>query len=297
MNTRLKRIRQLLFLNSLSSFGAICTFVFLLLAFLEFVTGSRLTPYNPGAPNLANANSIPSLSHPFGTDFQGRDILSRVLSALPVDIGLPLLIVSASAVIGIIVGTVAGYFGGLLEELIMRLTDMFLAFPAFILALAVAATLGPSLVNAVLSLTFVWWPPYVRLVRGNVLSITTQDYFAASKAMNSSFGYILAKGIVPNVLPAVLVYATMDVGTSLLSLSTLGYLGIGVPPSSPELGSMVSSISYNLYTYPWEALFPALIVLLIVAGFSFLGEGIRESLDIKVRPHILIRNKVFSENS
>jgi len=227
----------------------------------------------------------------FGTNFEGQDIFSRVLAALPIDMGLPLAVVFVASLIGLLSGSIAAFFGGLLDEVIARLTDIFLAFPTIIMALAIAATLGPSLFNAFLALLFVWWPPYVRLVRGRALEVVSQDFIAASKALNTRFYYILLRGIIPNVLPSVIVYATMDVGTALLSLSTLGYLGL-ISPNTPELGQMVSSISNNLYTYPWEALLPAAIVFLMVLSFSFLGDGLRELLDVKVRPHIFIREKV-----
>jgi peptide/nickel transport system permease protein len=284
-------VRELLFENRLTAVGLIGVTCFVVIGLIEGVTRGTLTPYNPYAINLNEANLGPSLSHPFGTNFEGQDIFSRVLAAIPIDMGLPILIVSLSAMIGVFFGSVAAYFRGVFDDVIMRITDIFLAFPGIVMALAVAATLGPSLVNAMLAILFVWWPPYVRLVRGRALEVVSQDFIAASKALNTGFTYILLRGIIPNIMPSVLVYATMDVGTALLSLSTLGYLGL-IPPTQPELGSMVASIGINLFTYPWEALLPALVVFLIVLCFSLLGDGLREMLDVKVRPHILIREKV-----
>jgi len=161
--------------------------------------------------------------------------------------------------------------------------------------LAVAATLGAGLVNAMLAFVFVWWPPYVRLVRGSVLEVAAEDFIAISKALNSSFPHIIFKGILPNILPSVLTYATLDIGTALLEVSILGFLGIGIPPNTPELGIMVGSISYGLYSYPWQALFPAFVTMLLVVGFSFLGEGAREASDVKVRPYILFKGRVFGK--
>jgi peptide/nickel transport system permease protein len=262
-------------------------------AFIIF--GTRITPYNPYALNLQQSNLPPSPSHVFGTDFQGRDIFSRVIAALPIDLGLPIAIVILSSILGIFLGMAAGYRGGLLDEVIMRITDLFLAFPTIIMVLAVAATLGSGLVNSMLAFVFVWWPPYVRLVRGGVLEVTAEDFITISKALNSSFGYIISKGILPNILPSVLTYATLDIGTALLEVSILGFLGIGIPPNTPELGVMVGSISYGLYTYPWQALFPAIITMLLVVGFSFLGEGAREASDVKVRPYIFFKRKAFKK--
>jgi peptide/nickel transport system permease protein len=285
------RLRKLIFTNGLSSFGFITVLVFLLLALLYWATGGRTAPYPANAINLSGPNLPPSFVHLFGTDFEGRDIFSRVLAALPVDLSIPILIVVLSALIGIVLGTIAGYKGGFAEEVIMRLSDMFLAFPSLIMALAIAATLGPSLLNAMIALTFTWWPPYVRLVRGGVLAVKSEDYMATSKALNSSFWFILRKGIFPNILPAIMVYATLDIGTALLSLSSLGFLGIGIPAGTPELGEMVSSISSNFFTFPWESLLPSIVVLIIVAGFSLCGDGIREAGDVKVRPHIILKSR------
>jgi peptide/nickel transport system permease protein len=289
------RLRRLIFSNYLSTFGVVTVSVFVVLALLELATFGRITPYSPYAANFQQTNAFPSLAHFFGTDFEGRDLFSQVIAALPVDIGVPLIVVFVSAVLGIALGTIAGYFRGWFDEVIMRVTDMFLAFPTIIMSLAVAATLGPSLLNATISLIFVWWPPYVRLVRGSMLEVAAEDFVSVSKALNSSLFYIIRKDAIPNILPNVLVYATTDIGAALLTLSTLGYLGIGIPPEMPELGKMVSSISYNLYTYPWQVIIPAVIVMAIVAGFSFLGEGLRESLDVKLRPHVLFRSKPLTE--
>jgi peptide/nickel transport system permease protein len=263
------------------------------MAVLFAALGKGITPYDPYALNLQQSNLPPSTSHFFGTDFQGRDIFSRIVAALPVDLGLPIAIVLLSSVLGIFLGMTAGYLGGAFDEVIMRVTDLFLAFPTIIMVLAVAATLGSGLINATLSFVFVWWPPYVRLVRGGVLEVAAEDFIAISKALNSSFFYIIVKGILPNILPAVLTYATLDVGTALLEVSILGFLGIGIPPGTPELGVMVGSISYNLYSYPWQALFPAFITMILVVGFSFLGEGAREASDVKVRPYILFKGRGF----
>jgi peptide/nickel transport system permease protein len=286
-----RRLRRLLTSNTLSTFGLVTATIFVVVALVEAVTMGRATPYDPYVPNFGLPNASPSLAHLFGTDFEGRDIFSQVLAALPVDMGISIAVVAISACLGIVLGTLAGYFRGAFDEVIMRLTDMFLAFPQIIMSLAIAATLGPSLLNVTLSLIIVWWPAYVRLVRGAVLAVATEDYVSVSKALNSSFLYIVRKDALPNVMPSVLVYATTDIGSALLTLSTLGYLNVGIPPTMPELGRMVASVTYNLFLYPTQVVIPALVVLIMVAGFSFLGEGLRESLDVKLRPHILIRGR------
>jgi peptide/nickel transport system permease protein len=286
-----KRLRRLITSNPLSMFGLVTATIFVVLALAETVTFGKITPFNPYQVNFDQANLSPSLVHLFGTDFEGRDIFSQVIAALPVDIGISVAVVVVSALMGVVLGTLAGYFRGAFDEIIMRLTDMFLAFPQIIMSLAIAATLGPSLVNVSISLIVVWWPPYVRLVRGAVLAVAAEDYVSVSKALNSSFLYIVRKDALPNVLPSVLVYATTDIGSALLTLSTLGFLNVGIPPAMPELGRMASNISYSLFLYPTQVVIPALVVMVMVAGFSFLGEGLRESLDVKLRPHILIRGR------
>jgi peptide/nickel transport system permease protein len=289
------KFRQLVLSNRLSSLGLVIVVISITSGVAFAVFGARITPYNPYGLNLQQSNLPPSISHFFGTDFQGRDVFSRVIAALPIDLGLPIAIVLLSSLLGIFLGMAAGYLGGVVDEVIMRITDLFLAFPTIIMVLAVAATLGSGLVNAMLAFVFVWWPPYVRLVRGGVLEVAAEDFIAISKALNSSFRYIVLKGILPNILPSVLTYATLDIGTALLEVSILGFLGIGIPPNTPELGTMVGSISYGLYTYPWQALFPAFITMILVVGFSFLGEGAREASDVKVRPYILFRRNAFSK--
>ncbi len=291
------KFKDLVLSSRLSCLGLVIVVVSVAAALAFAIFGSRVTPYNPFALNLMESNLAPSLSHFFGTDFQGRDVFSRVIAALPIDLGLPVAIVLLSSVLGIFLGMAAGYLGGIVDEVIMRTTDLFLAFPTLIMVLAVAATLGSGLFNAMLAFVFVWWPPYVRLVRGGVLEVAAEDFISISKALNSSFPYIILKGILPNILPSVLTYATLDIGTALLEVSILGFLGIGIPPNTPELGVMVGSISYGLYTYPWQALFPAFVTMILVVGFSFLGEGAREASDVKVRPYILFKTRVFGKRS
>ncbi len=291
----LSNFRRLAFSNRVSSFGTITALAFLALAFAFYITRGAIAPYNPSHVTF-DTNAKPSLTHFFGTDADGRDIFSRVLAALPVDLGISLFVVLLSVVIGTLVGMTAGYVGGFLDEAIMRISDLFLAFPVILMALLIADTLyPPSLFNVAISLTFVWWPPYARLIRGGVLAIKSEDYMAVSKTLNSSFLYVMRKGIIPNILPAILVYASIDIGTALISVSSLGFLNVGIPPNTPELGNMVASIMINVYSYPWEALLPSVVVLLIVLSFSLFGDGIREAMDVKVRPHIVFKSRFLGE--
>ncbi|MEM4170154.1 MAG: ABC transporter permease [Thermoplasmata archaeon] len=204
-------------------------------------------------------------------------------------------IVFISSIIGLFLGVIAGYFRGIIEEIIMRTTDLFLAFPPLILPMAIAATLGPSLINALFSLVVVWWPPYVRLIRGNTLQVSAQDFITMSKVLNSPFRKIFFKGILPNIIATLLIYATMDVGTAMLELSTLGFLGIGIPVNTPELGMMASILSTNFYVYPLEGLIPSLFIFLLVMGFSLLGEGLAEIINPNIRTHLISRKKRAEE--
>ncbi|MCL5881205.1 MAG: ABC transporter permease, partial [Candidatus Thermoplasmatota archaeon] len=210
-------------------------------------------------------------------------------AAIPIDLAIPSMVVGISVLVGLVLGSIAGFYRGTSEEVIMRFTDLFLAFPGLIMALAIAATLGPSLINATIAITIVWWPPYVRIVRAGVLEVSANDFVTASRAMNLSFWYIFKNDLIPNIIPTVIVYATMDVGTALLTLSTLGFLGVGIPAGTPELGLMASSITTTLYTYPWEGLIPAAFILLIVLGLGLLGEGLRDSMDVNLKSHIVRR--------
>jgi peptide/nickel transport system permease protein len=286
----LSRFKTVAFSNKLSSFGTLTALGFLILALAYYVTNGAIAPYNPNRI-FFDVNAPLSWAHLFGTDASGRDIFSRVLAALPVDLSISLLVVFFSVVIGIIIGMTAGYIGGFIDEVLMRFSDLFLAFPAIVMALAIAATLPRSLFDVAISLTFVWWPTYARLVRGGVLAIKSEDYMAVSKTLNSSFFYVMRKGILPNILPAVLVYASLDIGTALISVSSLGFLNVGIPANTPELGAMVASIMTVVYSYPLEALIPSAIVLLIVLSFSLFGDGIREAMDVKVRPHMVLKDR------
>jgi len=290
-----RRALKIIFSNglSLAGFSIVIFFIFISIAYA--IIGNSMLPYNPYQINLYETNLPPSASHIFGTDNLGRDIFSRIIAALPIDIGISLLIVSISALIGLFLGIVAGYFRGIIEEIIMRTTDLFLAFPPLILPMAIAATLGPSLMNATISLIVVWWPPYVRLVRGNTLQVSAQDFITMSKVLNTPFLKILFRGILPNIITTLLVYATMDVGTAMLELSTLGFLGIGIPVTTPELGMMASILSTNFYVYPLEGLIPSIFIFLIVMGFSLLGEGLTEVIDPNIRSHLISRKKRIEE--
>ncbi|MCL4412368.1 MAG: ABC transporter permease [Candidatus Thermoplasmatota archaeon] len=295
MNPTYRKWLTIVFSNRLSASGFVIISIFLIIALLYLIFGNLILPYNPIQINLSQVNAPPSFRHLFGTDQEGRDIFSRVIAALPVDLGISMLVVVTSAALGLILGVLAGYYRGIFEEIIMRVTDLFFALPPLIMAMAIAITLGSSLINASIAIIIVWWPPYVRLVRGSTLEVTANEYITMSKVLNTPFIKIFTKGIFPNIVTSLLVYATMDIGTAILTLSTLGFLGIGIPVGTPELGVMSSILSTNFYTYPLEGLIPAFFIFLIVMGFSLTGEGVAEIIDPNIRGHLISRKRRLEE--
>jgi peptide/nickel transport system permease protein len=224
----------------------------------------------------------PGIGHPFGTDQLGRDILSRILyggrSTLPAAIA----VVAMASAIGTVVGAIAGYAGRRVDQLLSRLTDMFLAFPVLVLAMAVAAALGGGLINGIVALTVVWWMSYMRVSRGMVLDLKSRDYVLASRAAGRRPLAILARVIMPNVLPTLLVLAALDVGRAVLMFATLSFLGLGSRPPAPEWGSMVASGATFMEQW-WVSTFPGLAILVLVFAFNLLGDSIRDAMDPWVR--------------
>lgn len=233
----------------------------------------------------------PSLEHLFGTDNLGRDMFSRVLAALPLDLAIGFAVTAFAALSGGALGLVAGYWdkprtlGGAVSVVILRLTDIFLAFPSLVLALAIAATLGRGTVASVLAILLTWWPYYVRLVRGEVLVIKHLPYITAAKAAGVSDFRILFRHVLRNLFEPVLVYYTLDVGTVLIAFSTISFIGIGVPLDVPEWGNMVENYySQNLMAIaPWTILASGGAIFLAVLAFSLLGDGLRDVLDPRSR--------------
>ena len=250
-----------------------------------------IVPYDPNQLNL-NANSIdqsPSFSHPFGTDDVGRDVFSRVLAALPTDLGIGVFVAGIALLFGGFLGLVAGFWdrpgtvGGASSTSILRVTDIFLSIPSLLLALAVVAALGRGEINSLLAVLATWWPFYVRLTRGEVLLIKQQPYITAARAAGVSDVRILFRHAVRNLLEPLLVYFTMDIGTVIVTYSTISYIGIGVPASIPEWGNMVQNYQDSLTTHPWILAAVALAILVTVLAFSLLGDGLRDILDPRSR--------------
>jgi peptide/nickel transport system permease protein len=241
------------------------------------VLSSWITPDNPLAQN-ATPLSAPSAHYLFGTDESGRDVLSRVISGARISLSLGTLLVILELVIGGALGAIAGYFGGWLDEIIMRITDLVFAFPTILLAMVVVAALGPGLLHSVIAVAAVGWPTQARVVRSLVRTTMQSDYVTVSRLLGSSSLRALRVDVVRNVLGPVAVLATLGVGNAILLLSGLSFLGLGARPPMAEWGSMVASGSLNFQDW-WLATFPGLAILTVVMGFNFLGDGLRDALD------------------
>jgi ABC-type dipeptide/oligopeptide/nickel transport system permease subunit len=234
-------------------------------------------PDNPLAQNYPIL-AAPSGAHWFGTDELGRDVLSRVLSGARVTLPLSVLLVILAMIIGAVIGAAAGFVGGWVDNVLMRLADLFFAFPGIILAMAVAAALGPQLRNAVIAVVAVSWPSYARLVRSLVLTARTAPYVTASRMLGASGWRVLLTDIRPNISGPVLVLGALDLGNAVLLLSGLSFLGLGAQPPTAEWGAMVAEGTQNFNDW-WVGLFPGLAILTVVLAFNFIGDTLRDALD------------------
>lgn len=241
----------------------------------------NITPYDPIKQNTGQSLAPPSSSHPFGTDLLGRDVFSRVVISTPNDVGVSLAVVLVAFTVGALVGSVAAFKGGLLDELLMRFTDVIFALPALVLAMAISVALGRGVFNMMVALLIIWWPPYARLARGEALRISHQNYIEAARISGQGTTKVIFKHVLPNIFVTMLVYATLDVGTVVLVYSGLSYLGLSVAPPQPDWGEMVSAYQDYLLVAPWLPVLPGLVIAVGVIGFSLLGDGIRDLLELR----------------
>lgn len=249
----------------------------ILLLLLTALVGPYVVPYPgdaAGALNVADRLQPPSRMHWFGTDHMGRDIFTRVVLAVGLALQTPVIVLSLAGFIGLTLGALAGSIGGLVDEVIMRTTDVFLTIPDLVLAIAIAALLGPGIRNAFLALSLVWWPGYCRLMRGQVLVIREEDYVAAAASMGASTGWIIRRHILPNCSTEILVKVSMDVGFVLLSAAALGFIGLGAQPPAPEWGAMISNARRFFPHRWWYSIFPGAAIFVSVLAFNLLGDGI-----------------------
>lgn len=249
------------------------------LAVLAAIFGPLVAPYDPAAQELSLRLSGPTGLHWFGLDELGRDIFARILSGARISLMVGLVVVSVSASVGVVTGAIAGYFGGRIDEVISRIIDVLLAFPGLLLAIAMVAVLGPSLVNVVLALSLIGWVGYARLVRGQVLRAREFEFVQAARALGATTPRILARHVIPTALPAVTVQATLGMGGAILAEASLSFLGLGVQPPTPSWGTMLNYGSAHLLDAPHLTIFPGLAIAVLVLGFNFLGDGLRDRLD------------------
>ena len=224
----------------------------------------------------------PSSEHYFGTDELGRDIFTRVLYGGRITMPAGIVVILVGCTIGLLVGATAGYVGGVWDEVIMRVSELFMAFPTIILALAITAALGPDLRNAVIALVIVWWPGYARLVRGLVMEVKTREFVEGAHSIGASSPYILFRTVLPNCISSAIVLATLDIGNAILSIAGLSFLGLGPDPTSPEWGRMVST-GIDFFDQWWMWLYPGLAIATLVLAFNFIGDGLRDILDPRMR--------------
>jgi len=236
-----------------------------------------------GALHMDQKLKPPSSTHPFGTDEVGRDIYSRVIMGTRLSFQIGLIIIFIAMGIGVPLGIIAGYVGGWLNEFIMRVTDIFLSIPGLLLALAIVGALGPGIKNAMLALSIVWWPGYVRLVQGKALSLREESYVEAAKSIGASKLRVIFSHILPNCTSPIIVKASMDMGMAILFAANLGFIGVGAQPPIPEWGAMISTGRNYLPDHWWMATFPGMAILITVLGFNLLGDGLRDVLDPQSR--------------
>lgn len=241
-----------------------------------------IAPYGPYQVNIQERLQPPSLKHIAGTDDLGRDIFSRIVYGSRISLLVAASVVAISGTIGILVGSVTGYFGGIPDMILMRITDGFLAIPSFILAMVAVAALGPSLLNTILALGVVWWTWYARIIRGAVLKLKTSDFILIERAMGARRARILFRHIIPNCMGPIVVQSSLQAGLAILTSAGLSFLGLGAQAPLPEWGLMVAAGRAHVPARWWFVTFPGLAILLLVAGFILLGDGIRDVFEREV---------------
>ncbi len=252
-----------------------------ILAIVAAVAGPLLWPYDPSAQELARRLEPPSLVHPLGLDELGRDILARLLQGARISLLVGIAVVSVSSTVGTLFGSIAGYFGGLIDDAISRVIDVLMAFPGILLAIALVAVLGPSLVNVVFALSIIGWVGYARLVRGQALRAREFEFVQAAKASGASAARIVVRHVLPTAIPAVVVQATLGMAGAIIAEAALSFLGLGVQPPTPSWGTMLDAGRSHLFDAPHLTIFPGLAIATLVLGFNFLGDGLRDRVDPK----------------
>lgn len=245
------------------------------------IIGPHFTPYDPIETNFAAKLQPPSSDHLFGTDNVGRDVLSRIVHGAGNSFSLAFFMVAVIATIGTTVGIISGYFGGVVDTVIMRIADVLLAFPDTVFAIALVGAMGPNLLNTILALAVIWWTKYARVTRGLASSFRNREFITQARFGGAGTGRIVYKYILPNILPQVLIMATLDIGGMMLSLASLSFLGLASQPPKPEWGYMLYEGKTYLQASPWLIWFPGLVLFITVIVFNLLGDSLRDILDPK----------------
>ena len=253
----------------------------IVLAAAAAILGPHATPHDPAAQDLARRLEGPSLSHPFGLDELGRDILARILAGARISLLVGLSVVGVSSLVGMLFGSIAGYFGGRVDDVISRVIDVLMAFPGILLAIALVAVLGPSLGNVILALSVIGWVGYARLVRGQALRARELEFVLAARALGAGSARIVSRHVLPVAFPAVVVQATLGMGGAIIAEAALSFLGLGVQPPTPSWGTMLDAGRAHLFDAPHLTIFPGLAIAVLVLGFNFLGDGLRDRVDPK----------------
>jgi len=267
--------------NKLAVLGLVIVVLLVVMALFADV----LAPTSPTVGGDLRTERLlpPSAAHWFGTDDQARDIYSRIVHGARLTLLVVAMVAAISTPIGLLIGTAAGYFGGWVDEVLMRLTDIFLAFPRLILALAFVAALGPGIENAILAIAITSWPPYARIARAETLTIRNSDYIYAARLQGASAARIIWGHVVPLCVSSVIIRVTLDMAGIILTAAGLGFLGLGAQPPLPEWGAMVASGRRYLIDYWWIATVPGVAIFVVSLGFNLLGDGLRDVLDPKAQ--------------
>ncbi|MEA1975043.1 MAG: nickel transporter permease [Bacillota bacterium] len=270
-----KRLKK----SKTSMFGL---FIVLILIFFAIFT-PFIAPHDPIVGQLSLRHNAPSAEYLFGTDSQGRDVLSRVLYGTKISIKIGLISVGIALIFGITMGVLAGYYGGIIDIIVMRIVDIMLAFPTILLALAIVTILGPSLTNAMIAVGVVNIPKFARIVRSSVLSVKENEYIEAAISIGCTDFEIITKHILPNCLAPILVQSTLTIGTAILEAAGLSFLGLGAQPPMAEWGSMLADSRGYMRQAPWSVMYPGLAIMVTVLGFNLLGDGLRDALDPRLK--------------
>jgi peptide/nickel transport system permease protein len=271
-----RNLRRFLIGNRLNLVGVIIVVTFFVLSLF----GQTFAPYDPFAQDITGSKLLPpSAAHLMGTDELGRDVFSRVLTGTRISLQVAVVVLTFAVTFGTLVGSISGYFGGIVDELLMRFTDMFLAFPALILAIAIAASLGRELKWTMVALSTVFWPWYARLVRAQILSIRERDFVTAGESIGLSGPRLLFRHILPNAISVVIIQLTLDIGYAILATSSLSFIGLGAQPPSPEWGTMMATARNYFREAWWYISFPGIALTLTVFAFNVLSDGLQDALD------------------